>query len=78
MRAAFDIQSVMAERNAARPEERRMRFRIGVNLREVISKADGTVYGDGVNIAARLESIGEPGRDDLRNRVRSSKESPRP
>jgi len=61
VRAAFDIQSVLAERNAALPEERRMRFRIGVNLGEVISKADGTVYGDGVNIAARLESIAEPG-----------------
>src|SRR4029079_9790071 len=38
-----------------------MRFRIGVNLGEVIERRDGTVYGDGVNIAARLESIGEPG-----------------
>jgi adenylate cyclase len=40
---------------------RRMRFPIGVNLGEVIERPDGTVYGDGVNVAARLESIGEPG-----------------
>jgi adenylate cyclase len=61
VRAAFEIQAVLAERNEALPEARRMRFRIGVNLGEVIERPDGTVYGDGVNIAARLESIGEPG-----------------
>src|SRR4029077_14451003 len=61
VRAASDIQSVLSERNEALAEERRMRFRIGVNLGDVISKADGTVYGDGVNIAARLENIAEPG-----------------
>ena len=61
VRAAFEIQGVLAERNEALPEARRMRFRIGVNLGEVIERPDGTVYGDGVNIAARLESIGEPG-----------------
>jgi len=61
VRAAFEIQSELAQRNEALPEPRRMRFRIGVNLGEVIEKPDGTVYGDGVNIAARLESIGEPG-----------------
>ena len=77
VRAAFDIQSVLVERNESLPEERRMRFRIGVNPGEVISKPDGTVYGDGVNIAARLESIGEPGGvticgrvfDQVKNRV---------
>ena len=61
VRAAFEIQSALAERNEALPEARRMRFRIGVNLGEVIERPDGTVYGDGVNVAARLESIGEPG-----------------
>ena len=43
------------------PEDRRMRFRIGIHLGDVIEKADGTVYGDGVNIAARLEGLAEPG-----------------
>jgi adenylate cyclase len=61
VRTAFEIQAVLAERNEALPEARRMRFRIGVNVGEVIERPDGTVYGDGVNVAARLESIGEPG-----------------
>jgi len=61
VRAAFEIQGVLGERNEALPETRRMRFRIGVNLGEVIERPDGTVYGDGVNVAARLESIVEPG-----------------
>ena len=77
VRAAFEIQGVLAERNERLPEARRMRFRIGVNLGEVIERPDGTVYGDGVNIAARLESIGEPGGvtisgtvfDQVRSRV---------
>jgi len=59
--AASEIQVVLAERNEALPEARRMRFRIGINLGEVIERPDGTVYGDGVNVAARLESLGEPG-----------------
>jgi adenylate cyclase len=61
VRSAFEVQSVLEERNEALPETRRMRFRIGVNLGEVIERPDGTVYGDGVNVAARLEIIGEPG-----------------
>ena len=77
VRTAFEIQSELAQRNEALPEMRRMRFRIGVNLGEVIERADGTVYGDGVNVAARLESIGEPGGvtvsgtvfDQVKNRV---------
>jgi adenylate cyclase len=75
--AAFEIQAVLAQRNQALSEERRMRFRIGVNLGEVIERPDGTVYGDGVNVAARLESIAEPGGvmvsgtvfDQVKNRV---------
>jgi adenylate cyclase len=59
--AASEIQVVLAERNEALPEARRMRFRIGINLGEVIERPDGTVYGDGVNVAARLESLGKPG-----------------
>jgi len=59
--AALAVQKSLAESVKDLPEERRMRFRIGVHLGDVIEKADGTVYGDGVNIAARLESLAEPG-----------------
>src|SRR6185369_15344681 len=59
--AALDIQKALNESVAAIPEDRRMRFRIGVHLGDVIEKPDGTVYGDGVNIAARLESLAEHG-----------------
>ncbi|MSQ59363.1 MAG: adenylate/guanylate cyclase domain-containing protein [Betaproteobacteria bacterium] len=55
VRAASEIQAVLAERNEALPEARRMRFRIGINLGEVIERPDGTVYGDGVNVAARID-----------------------
>jgi adenylate cyclase len=61
VRCAVTVQETLAERNRSLPETRRMRFRIGVNLGDVIAKDDGTVYGDGVNIAARLESLAEPG-----------------
>jgi adenylate cyclase len=61
VRAAVEIQVALVERNETLPGARRMRFRIGVNLGEVIERADGTVYGDGVNIAARLESLAEAG-----------------
>jgi len=57
---AVEIQRQLDEHNASLPEERRMRLRIGVNLGDVIVK-DDTVYGDGVNIAARLEALAEPG-----------------
>ena len=57
---AVDIQRELAERNQELPDERRMDFRIGVNLGDVLVK-DGDIYGDGVNVAARLESLAEPG-----------------
>ena len=60
VRAAFDIQAELTEAGADLPEDRRMAFRIGINLGDVISEADA-VYGDGVNIAARLESLAEAG-----------------
>jgi len=61
VRAAVAVQDELKSRNEGLSENRRMRFRIGVNLGDVIEKDDGTVYGDGVNIAARLESLAEPG-----------------
>lgn len=59
--AALDIQSELGALSASAPQDRRMLFRIGVHLGDVIEKADGTVYGDGVNIAARLQELAEPG-----------------
>ena len=59
--AALAIQSELNVLADAMPEERRMRFRIGVHLGDVIEKADGTIYGDGVNIAARLQALAESG-----------------
>jgi adenylate cyclase len=57
---AVEIQRELAERNAELPEDRRMEYRIGVNLGDVAQEGD-RIYGDGVNIAARLESLAEPG-----------------
>jgi adenylate cyclase len=58
---AVEIQRGMAEREQARSEAERIRFRIGVNLGDVIREEDGDLYGDGVNIAARLQQVAEPG-----------------
>jgi TolB-like protein/class 3 adenylate cyclase/Tfp pilus assembly protein PilF len=57
---AVEIQTVMAERNEGVPESRRMRFRIGINLGDVIHD-ERKIYGDGINIAARLEALAQPG-----------------
>jgi TolB-like protein/Tfp pilus assembly protein PilF len=57
---AVQIQASVAEQNSSFPEIRRMSFRIGVNLGDVIAERD-TIYGEGVNIAARLEKLAEPG-----------------
>src|SRR6516165_562342 len=57
---ALALQRAMAEPNAAVPEDKRITFRVGVNLGDVIVE-DGDIHGDGVNVAARLESIAEPG-----------------
>ncbi|MCZ6645707.1 MAG: adenylate/guanylate cyclase domain-containing protein, partial [SAR324 cluster bacterium] len=57
---AVDIQAELAERNRELPEHRRMDFRIGINLGDVLVK-DGDIFGDGVNVAARLESLAKPG-----------------
>ncbi len=57
---ALKIQAVMAARNEPVPEDRRMRFRMGINLGDVIFD-DSRIYGDGINVAARLEGLAEPG-----------------
>src|SRR5262245_50531014 len=57
--AAVEIQQRLKDCNAPLPAERQMRYRIGVNLGDVLEEPDGTLYGDGVNVAARLESIAE-------------------
>ena len=57
---ATEIQLAMARRNAGVPETRRMQFRIGINLGDVIHD-ETRIYGDGINVAARLEGIAEPG-----------------
>ena len=59
--AALDIQRELEHNAASAPEDLRMRFRIGVHLGDVLEKPDGTIYGDGVNIAARLQALPEPG-----------------
>jgi TolB-like protein/class 3 adenylate cyclase/predicted Zn-dependent protease len=60
LRSAAEIQHAMADRDLDLAEERRLRFRIGINLGDVIADG-GDIYGDGVNIAARLEGLAEPG-----------------
>jgi adenylate cyclase len=57
---ALEVQAVLKSRNATLPDHRRMDFRIGINLGDVIAEGD-RIYGDGVNIAARLEGMADPG-----------------
>ena len=61
VRCALEVQTGMVERNAGLPPERRIEFRIGIHLGDVVEEADGDLMGDGVNVAARLEGICEPG-----------------
>jgi adenylate cyclase len=61
VRCAIEVQNGMVERNAGLPPERRIEFRVGVHLGDVVEESDGDLMGDGVNIAARLESIAKPG-----------------
>ena len=60
VQCAVAVQKEIQARNAELPETRKMQFRIGINLGDVIEEED-RIYGDGVNIAARLESLAEPG-----------------
>jgi adenylate cyclase len=61
VRCAIEVQNGMIERNAGLPPERRIEFRVGVHLGDVVEESDGDLMGDGVNIAARLEGIAKPG-----------------
>src|SRR5262249_34465588 len=76
VRCAVEAQRGMVERNDATPSEKRIRFRIGINLGDVIVE-EHDIFGDGVNVAARLEAVAEPGgicvsrvvRDQVRDRL---------
>jgi class 3 adenylate cyclase len=61
VRCAIEVQHAMVERNAGVPEDRRIVFRIGIHLGDVVEESDGDLMGDGVNIAARLEGVAAPG-----------------
>jgi adenylate cyclase len=61
VRCAIEVQTGMVERNAGLPPERRIEFRVGIHLGDVVEEADGDLMGDGVNIAARLEGVAKPG-----------------
>ena len=59
VRGAVDVQRGMAERNAGVPAEQRIEFRIGINVGDIIIDGDD-IFGDGVNVAARLQTLAEP------------------
>ena len=61
VRCAIELQNGMAERNAGLPPERRIYYRVGIHLGDVVEESDGDLMGDGINIAARLEGVAKPG-----------------
>jgi adenylate cyclase len=61
VRCAIEVQTGMVERNAGLPPERRIGFRVGIHLGDLVEESDGDLMGDGVNVAARLEGVAEPG-----------------
>ena len=61
VRCAIEVQNGMVERNTGLPSERRIEFRIGIHLGDVVEESDGDLMGDGVNIAARLEGVADRG-----------------
>jgi TolB-like protein len=61
VRCAIDVQTVMVARNAGVAPDKRIEFRVGIHLGDVVEEADGDLMGDGVNVAARLEGLAEPG-----------------
>ena len=78
VRCAIEVQNGLVERNAGLPPERRIEFRIGIHLGDVVEEADGDLMGDGVNIAARLERICRARRDlPVRGRLPPSQRAAR-
>lgn len=75
VRSALEIQNSMTERNAGLPQERRIEFRIGIHVGDVVEEFDGDLMGEGVNIAARLEGVAKAGliylSEDAYRQVRS-------
>jgi len=61
VRCAIEVQSGLAERNSGLPPEKRIEFRVGIHVGDVVEEGDGDLMGDGVNIAARLEGVAKPG-----------------
>jgi adenylate cyclase len=61
VRCAIEVQNGLIERNAGVAEDRRIEFRVGIHVGDVVEESDGDLMGDGVNIAARLESVAKPG-----------------
>ena len=61
VRCAIEVQNGLIERNAGLPPERRIEFRVGIHVGDVVEEADGDLMGDGVNIAARLDGVAKPG-----------------
>jgi hypothetical protein len=80
VRCAIEVQNGMVERNAGLPPERRIEFRVGIHLGDVVEESDGDLMGDGVNIAARLEGIAKPGTiclsEDAYRQVKSRVQRP--
>ncbi|WP_273878628.1 adenylate/guanylate cyclase domain-containing protein, partial [Serratia liquefaciens] len=64
----LEVQAAMAERNATHPEDRRIVFRIGINEGDIIIDGDD-IFGDGVNVAARLQQMAPPGGVAISSRV---------
>jgi adenylate cyclase len=60
-RCAIEVQNGLLEENAGLPPDRRIEFRVGIHLGDVVEESDGDLMGDGVNIAARLEGMAKPG-----------------
>ena len=61
VRCTIEVQQGLIERNAGVPEDRRIEFRVGIHLGDVVEESDGDLMGDGINITARLEGIAKPG-----------------